>query len=80
MFGTGKTELQAKVWYLTAVKHYPLYGYTLFPVYYKGFWSHPNNIILAIGADGINFVNQKTKIVCGILNMLLTISLSTGVS
>lgn len=61
MFGTGKTALQAKVWYLTAVKHYPLYGYAQFPVTYKGFWSHPNVLMLAVGAEGVKFVNQKTK-------------------
>ena len=55
--------MQAKVWYLTAVKHYPLYGYAQFPVTYKGFWSHPNTLILAVGADGVKFVNQKTKVV-----------------
>lgn len=57
--------MQAKVWYLTAVKHYPLYGYAQFPVTYKGFWSHPNTLILAVGADGVKFVNQKTKVVRG---------------
>ena len=59
----GKTAIQAKVWYLSAVKHYPLYGCTFFYVNYKGFWAHPNNLILAVGLSGIAFVNQKTKIV-----------------
>ena len=56
------------MWYLTAVKHYPLYGYTMFPVHYKGFWSYPSRIHLAIGVDGINFVNQKTKMVRNTVN------------
>ena len=60
-YGTGKTEIQAKVWYLTSVKHYPLYGSTMFQVHYKGFWSYPNKLILAIDVEGIKFVNQKTK-------------------
>ena len=59
----GKTEIEAKVWYLQAVKHYPLYGNTFFYVSYKGFWAHPNNLILTVGLKGISFVNQRTKIV-----------------
>lgn len=62
-FGMGKTAIQAKVWYLTSVKHYPLYGCTFFHVNYKGFWAHPNNLILAVGLRGISFVNQKSKMV-----------------
>lgn len=49
------------MWYLTAVKYYPLYGSMLFHVQYKGFWSYPNTIILAINLNGIKFVNTKTK-------------------
>ena len=64
MYGTGKNDIQAKVWYLTAVKHYQLYGYQLFHVSFKGFWSHPSNILLAVGVGGVKFVNQKTKQVC----------------
>jgi hypothetical protein len=62
-YGMGKTVIQAKVWYLSAVKHYQLYGCTFFHVIYKGFWAHPNNLILAVGVKGIAFVNQKTKII-----------------
>lgn len=60
-YGTGKTEIQAKVWYLTSVKHYPLYGSMLYYVTYKGFWSHPNSLILAVDVGGVKFVNAKTK-------------------
>ena len=60
-YGTGKSEIQAKVWYLTSVKHYPLYGSTFFPVHYKGFWSYPNSLILAVDLMGIKFVNLKNK-------------------
>lgn len=62
-FGTGKTEIQAKVWYLTSVKHYPLYGSTFFPVSYKGFWSYPNNLILAVDLSGFKFVNIRSKVI-----------------
>ena len=51
------------MWYLSAVKYYQLYGCTFFHVIYKGFWAHPNNLILAVGVKGIAFVNQNTKIV-----------------
>lgn len=64
-YGSGKTEIQAKVWYLTSVKHYPLYGATFFYVHYKGFWSYPNNLILAVDLEGVKFVNQKSKQVGG---------------
>ena len=60
-YGTGKSEIEAKVWYLTAVKYYPLYGSMLFPVHYKGFWPHPNRILLAVDLNGIKFVNARTK-------------------
>jgi len=60
-YGTGKSEIEAKVWYLTSVKHYPLYGSTLFNVLYKGFWPYPSNILLGIDLKGVKFVNTKTK-------------------
>jgi hypothetical protein len=41
-FGSGKSDMQAKVLYLTAVKQYPLYGGTFFDVQFKGFWAFPN--------------------------------------
>jgi myosin-7 len=40
--GSGKTDMQAKVLYLTAIMQYPLYGGTFFEVQYKGFWAFPN--------------------------------------
>lgn len=35
----------------------------LFPVVYKGFWSHPNNIYLAVDVSGVKFVNSRTKMI-----------------
>ncbi|KJE90233.1 myosin-X [Capsaspora owczarzaki ATCC 30864] len=60
-FGAGKTELQAKVMYLTAIKQFAVYGSTLYNVVYKGFWSHPNKIYLGVDHEGFKFVNVKTK-------------------
>ncbi|XP_041351468.1 unconventional myosin-VIIb-like isoform X2 [Gigantopelta aegis] len=60
-YGTGKTELEAKVWYLTCVKQFPLYGCTLFPIVHKGLWSHTSDALLAINMDGIKFVRAKDK-------------------
>ena len=33
----------------------------LFSVQYKGFWSHPNHILLAVDVNGVKFVNPRTK-------------------
>ena len=60
-YGTGKSEIQAKVWYMTSVKHYPLYGSSFFLVEYKGFWSYPNILFLAVDVNGIKFVSKSTK-------------------
>jgi myosin-7 len=61
-FGTDKTDMQSKVLYLTAVKQYPQYGTTFYPCTYKGFWSHPNKVFLAIDKDGFAFVSAKTRV------------------
>ncbi|XP_045181128.2 myosin-I heavy chain-like isoform X2 [Mercenaria mercenaria] len=62
-YGTGKTELEAKVWYLTCVKQFSLYGCTLFPIVHKGLWQHAHDALLAINMDGVKFVRAKDKLV-----------------
>ncbi|XP_076464756.1 myosin-VIIa-like [Babylonia areolata] len=62
-YGADKSELEAKVWYLTCVKQFPLYGCTLFPIVHKGLWSHSSETLLAINMDGVKFVRTKDKFV-----------------
>ncbi|XP_052766932.1 myosin-I heavy chain-like isoform X3 [Mya arenaria] len=62
-YGCGKSELEAKVWYLTCVKQFPLYGCTLFPIVHKGLWPHAHDALLAINMDGVKFVRAKDKCV-----------------
>ncbi|XP_015788511.1 myosin-VIIa-like isoform X2 [Tetranychus urticae] len=60
-YGKGKPDLIAKVWYLSVVMQYPLYGTTLFQVSYKGYLSYGHNILLGVNSQGILLVNPAEK-------------------
>lgn len=63
LYGTGKAALVAKVWYLSLVLQYPLYGAALFPAQYKGllalFGSSP--LLLGIHSSAILVVAAADK-------------------
>lgn len=61
LFGKGLDASRAKVLYLTAVQHYPLYGSAFFDVQYKGFWSFPARVYLTINVEGFKFVHQTNS-------------------
>ncbi|GBP24386.1 Myosin-I heavy chain [Eumeta japonica] len=62
-YGAGRAELTAKALYLSCVMQYPLYGVTLFPVTYKGYWPHGPNVLLGVGSEGVVLVRPSDKVV-----------------
>ncbi|KAL0269418.1 UNVERIFIED_CONTAM: hypothetical protein PYX00_007160 [Menopon gallinae] len=62
-YGTGRTELTAKALYLSCVMQYPLYGTTMFPVTYRGYWSYGNNLILGVNCEGLILIKPDDKFV-----------------
>jgi hypothetical protein len=76
-YGSGKAEVVAKVWYLSCVMQYPLYGCTLFNASYKGYWSYGSNIIIGVNCDGVLIIKAEEKNVlfefpyCDIESLLL---------
>ncbi|XP_049878008.1 uncharacterized protein LOC126375183 [Pectinophora gossypiella] len=62
-YGAGRAELTAKALYLSCVMQYPLYGVTLYPVTYKGYWAHGPNVLLGVGSEGVVLVRPSDKVV-----------------
>ncbi|KAF7991609.1 hypothetical protein HCN44_008980 [Aphidius gifuensis] len=62
-YGASRSELTAKVLYLSCVMQYPLYGTTMFNVTYRGYWSYGNQLILGINCDGLMLIKPDDKFV-----------------
>ena len=62
-YGTGKSELIARVWYLSCVMHFPLYGTTMFSVTYRGYWAYGNKLILGVNCEGVALIKPDDKFV-----------------
>ncbi|ENN78149.1 hypothetical protein YQE_05303, partial [Dendroctonus ponderosae] len=62
-YGANRLELTAKALYLTCVMQYPLYGTTMFPVTYRGYWSYGNALILGVNCDGVMLIKNDDKFV-----------------
>ncbi|XP_073998839.1 unconventional myosin 81F [Rhodnius prolixus] len=62
-YGAGKTDMMAKVLYLSCVMQYPLYGTTMFTVTYRGYWSYGNSVILGVNCNGIMLIKTDDKFI-----------------
>ncbi|TRY72029.1 hypothetical protein TCAL_01120 [Tigriopus californicus] len=62
-YGAGKSEVVAKVWYLSCVMQYPLYGCTMFNANYKGYWSYGSSIVLGINCASFLIIKPDDKAV-----------------
>lgn len=73
MYGAGKSDLIAKVWYLSVVMQYPLYGTTLFPIQYKGYHVYPlqnnksmssssqHSLLIGVNSEGVLIISPNDK-------------------
>lgn len=62
-YGSSRTELTAKVLYLSCVMQYPLYGTTMYAVTYRGYWSYGNSLILGVNIEGLMLIKPEDKFV-----------------
>lgn len=62
-YGAGRSQLTAKALYLSCVMQYPLYGTTMFPVKYRGYWSYGNSLILGVNSEGLMLIKPDDKFV-----------------
>jgi len=62
-YGTAKSELIARVWYLSCVMHFPLYGVSQFSVTYRGYWAYGNKLILGVNCEGVALIKPDDKFV-----------------
>ncbi|KAJ3090132.1 cytochrome c oxidase subunit 1 [Quaeritorhiza haematococci] len=57
----GTTPDQAKGLFMEGVRKFSSYGATMFNVRYRGYWSHPESIILAVSHKGVDYIHKKQR-------------------
>lgn len=63
-----KSEMWAKIWFLSVCMQYPSYGCSLFSVVYRGFHqikAGENSYLLGVSSEGVLLMNSEKKILQG---------------